>query len=176
MDSVEDVLLNNRGKLLGFIQARVGDADLAEDVLQDGLLRAIRAADSLKNEEKLIPWFYRILNNAIIDTYRRKEVENRYLEEFAHQEELQLSDQDETAACECLRSLLSSLKPEYGDLIETLELSGGSLEQVAQRLNISRNTLKVRRHRARQALRQQLEDTCRTCAVHGCLDCTCQPG
>jgi hypothetical protein len=29
---------------------------------------------------------------------------------------------------------------------------------------------------ARQALKQRLEETCRICAVHGCLDCTCQSG
>jgi RNA polymerase sigma-70 factor (ECF subfamily) len=31
----------------------------------------------------------------------------------------------------------------------------------------------VRLHRARQALKRELERSCGTCATHGCLDCTC---
>ena len=45
--------------------------------------------------------------------------------------------------------------------------------RVAERLDITRNNLKVRHHRARQQLRERLEETCRTCATHGCIDCTC---
>lgn len=44
---------------------------------------------------------------------------------------------------------------------------------VAADLGITRNNLKVRRHRARKQLRARLEDLCRLCAHHGCLDCTC---
>ena len=90
MDPIEEVLLRHRGKLLGFIQKRISDPDLAEDVLQDGLLKALRSADELRDEERLPPWFYRILNNAIIDTYRKKNVETRYLESYAREADLEV--------------------------------------------------------------------------------------
>jgi len=45
---------------------------------------------------------------------------------------------------------------------------------VAKELGITPNNLKVRRHRARQQLRERLEEVCRTCAKHGCLDCSCE--
>jgi RNA polymerase sigma-70 factor (ECF subfamily) len=32
----------------------------------------------------------------------------------------------------------------------------------------------VRLHRARAALKTRLEQSCGTCATHGCLDCTCR--
>ena len=48
--------------------------------------------------------------------------------------------------------------------------------QFAARHGISLDNVKVRRHRARKALRERLVDTCRLCADHGCLDCTCGPG
>jgi len=179
MGHVEDVLLRNRSKLLGYIQKRVPDANLAEDVLQDGLIKALQAAEDLRDEERLIPWFYRILNNAIIDTYRKHNVETHYLENYARESALEDSVQDigandQAALCECFRELLQSLKPEYAELIERLELQPGDPSQVARQLNIQPNNLKVRRHRARQALKVRMEETCRTCAVHGCLDCTCQ--
>lgn len=58
--SVEEVFLRHRRKLLGFIGKRVDDPDMAEDVLQEGLLKAHRSADDLRDDERLVPWFYRI--------------------------------------------------------------------------------------------------------------------
>jgi RNA polymerase sigma-70 factor (ECF subfamily) len=174
MESVEQILLQHQSKLIGFIQKRIPDPDLAQDVLQEGLLKAIRASGELRDEDRLLPWFYQILNHAIIDTYRKQSVEARYLESYARAEELDAFPEDQAELCQCFRALLPSLKPEYAELIERLELQPGTPSQVAQQLNIQPNNLKVRRHRARQALKQRLEETCRTCAVHGCLDCTCQ--
>jgi DNA-directed RNA polymerase specialized sigma24 family protein len=37
----------------------------------------------LRDEEKLLPWFYSILNNAITDLYRRQQVEMRSLQQVA---------------------------------------------------------------------------------------------
>lgn len=176
MKRVEDILLRHRGKLLGFIRKRVSDPALAEDVLQEGLLKAIRSAGDLRDEQRLIPWFYQILQHAIIDTYRKRSVEAKYLEAYAREAEIEAGPEDETVLCECFRELLPSLKPEYAELIEQLELQPGDPARLARQLQIQPNNLKVRRFRARQALRQRLEETCRMCAVHGCLDCTCRSG
>jgi len=173
MEPVEDVLLRHRNKLLGFIESKVSDPDLAQDIFQDSLLNAIHAAGDLREEDKLLPWFYRILNNAIIDTYRRRSTESQYLTTFGQSEILAETPENDAAICECFRVVLPSLKPEYSQVIETLELSNILPEDLAQQLQITPNNLKVRRHRARQALRELIEKTCRICAVHGCLDCTC---
>jgi DNA-directed RNA polymerase specialized sigma24 family protein len=83
-------------------------------------------------------------------------------------------DKDERNLCACFEALIPTLKSDYGELISGMELRGDSTAATAQRLGITLNNLKVRRHRARQALRGRLIDTCRMCAEHGCLDCTCQ--
>jgi RNA polymerase sigma factor (sigma-70 family) len=176
MNRIEDKLMLHRAKLLAFIQKRVNDPTLAEDILQDGLLKALQSAGDLRDEERLLSWFYRILNNAMIDTYRKRDVETRYLEAYTRESELEARLEEQAALCECFRELLPTMKTEYAELIERLELQPGDPAEVARQLNIQPNNLKVRRHRARQALKQRLEETCRMCAVHGCLDCTCQLG
>ncbi len=176
MTQTEETLLRNRSKLLAFIQSRVADPEIAEDILQDSLLKVFQSADSLRDDARLLPWFYRILNNAIIDTYRKHGVETRYLETYARQSEIDITPEEERDLCACFREILPSLKPEYAELINRLELQPGDPQQVAEQLGIRPNNLKVRRHRARQALKQRLVETCRTCAIHGCLDCTCQSG
>lgn len=172
------LLLKHRQELLGYLRNKIASPELAEDLLQDSLLKALRSAPGLHDEEKLLPWFYRILRNAVIDTYRsrgaapgRVDTDVDLLEAPAEP-----TAADEQSLCECFRLLVPTLKPEYAAMIERFELGTADAEAVALELGITRNTLKVRRHRARQALRQRLEETCRTCAKHGCLDCTCQNG
>ena len=167
-------LLESRDRFLGYVRKRVADPELAEDILQDSLLRAIQAAPSLRQKDRLVPWFYSVLHNAITDAYRRRGVA---IQRQVPLEGVDLADEveDEALVCACFEPLVATLKPEYAELIQAVELGAESPEAAAQRLGVTPNNLKVRRHRARQALRQRLEQTCRTCAEHGCLDCTCRP-
>jgi RNA polymerase sigma-70 factor (ECF subfamily) len=174
MNNIEVNLLPSRGALLGYIRRKVSDPDLAEDILQESLLKALRTSDELRDNEKFVGWFYRIINNAIIDVYRRRHVQQRYLEELVYEQEASVQPDEHQAICACIRDVLPTLKPEYADLIEALELGTDEPENVADRLGITRNNLKVRRHRARTQLRERLEETCRSCATHGCLDCSCK--
>jgi DNA-directed RNA polymerase specialized sigma24 family protein len=47
------------------------------------LLKALQKAGYLEDQDRLIPWFYRILNNAIVDYYRRRTVETKHQAELA---------------------------------------------------------------------------------------------
>ena len=87
--------------------------------------------------------------------------------------EIQSASLDRSGALTAVRAVSGQIQAEYADLIQAVELGGESPDVMAGRLGITSNNLKVRRHRARQALRRKLEETCRTCADHGCLDCTC---
>jgi RNA polymerase sigma factor (sigma-70 family) len=172
-NSIEEQLLTSREKFLRFVQARVSDPNVAEDILQDSFFKALQGAPDLRDHDRLVPWFYRILRNAIIDVYRHQGVERKYTTEIAADETPAVEMEEMTALCACFSALLPTLKPEYSELIQS-ELNEEKQESVVSRLGISPSTLKVRRHRARQALRRRLEETCRMCATHGCLDCACQ--
>lgn len=166
-------LYQHRRQLLGFVQRKVNDPDLAEDIFQESLLKALRAAPDLRERDKLMPWFYTILNNAIAGTYRRRQTEEKSVQQLGYEQDHVTTLEDEQILCACFRELIPTLKPEYADLIEQLDLAGTDSVQVAAQLGITPNNLKVRHHRARQALRRRLEESCRLCAEHGCLDCTC---
>ena len=168
-------LIDAREELLAFVRARVNDPDLAEDILQTSLLKAVRSAPALEREDRIIPWFYRILRNAIIDSYRaRTSADHEVPLEPELAEEIEEDSEVHRAACECVLALIPDLKPEYAHLIEALDIEQRPTDAVAAELGISATNLKVRRHRARQALRRSLEQACRICAEHHCLDCTCE--
>ncbi len=80
----------------------------------------------------------------------------------------------EAAVCECVYGLMPTLKPEYRDILHAIEIEGQTVAEMATRFSITRGNAAVRLHRARPALRKQLEVACGTCTEHGCLDCSSQ--
>ncbi len=156
-----------------FVRRRVNSPDIADDILSDSLLRAVRAAPELEDTQAILPWFYTILRNAITDHYRRDAAASRTKRRLAVEVDGVFEPEDADEACACLLSLVETLKPEYAELIREMDLKGAELSEMAARLGVSKANLKVRHHRARKRLRVLLERTCRTCAVHGCIDCTC---
>ncbi len=80
----------------------------------------------------------------------------------------------ERAICQCVNDLLPTLKEDYTDLLRRVDLQGASIAEVAVETGMTDNNTRVKLHRARTALRKQLELSCGSCAEHGCLDCDCQ--
>ena len=181
MEKLESYLLENVKEFVGFARKRLGDPELAADAVQESLLKALKAADQIRDAENARAWFYRILRRTIIDLYRRRDSRDRALVELEHELNSPPDKEEERVVCACMERLLPGMTPQYAGLIRQLDLSQESPEAVAASLGISRNNLNLRLHRARQQLKRRLEENCRVCAKHGCLDCHCgtdpkQPG
>ena len=174
MKRIEEQLLKELDAFTAFARSRVGDAHLAADVVQDSLLKAVKSADQLRDDESVTAWFYRILRRTIIDLYRRRDAAQRAIERLENELNLPPDSVEEKVSCACVETLIPTLKPEYAELIRALDLAGQTPEQVAAQRGVTANNLRVRHHRARQQLRERVEQTCRMCAKHGCLDCTCE--
>ena len=157
---------------LKFLEARVANRATAEEILQTAFARTLEKGGSIRDEESAVAWFYRLLRNALTDHYRHKAAEARALEQHAAQPEA--SEELHNAVCACMKTLLPNLKPEYAEVLQRADLEEVPLPQIASDLNITPNNATVRLHRARQALKRELEQSCGTCATHGCLNCTCE--
>jgi RNA polymerase sigma-70 factor (ECF subfamily) len=168
-------LLALRGQFLGFIQRRVDNRELAEDILQTAYLRVLDNQSPLRADESAVAWFYRILRNAVIDSYRRRAVENAALERWAQELETETvpSPTLEETTCQCISAALESLTPSYAVLLREVDLGETTLAAYAASHAVTPGNAAVRAHRARAALRKQLILCCGACAAHGCLECTC---
>jgi RNA polymerase sigma-70 factor (ECF subfamily) len=168
-------LVENHRQFLGFLERRLGDRALAEDILQDAFVKSIEKSESIREEGFAVAWFYRMLRNAIIDHYRRTGTHNRALEGFARELEGAVEPPPDLhgAICGCVTRLATTLKPEYEQAIRRIELEGATVQDFATETGISPNNAAVRVFRAREALRKQVKTSCGTCAEHGCLDCHC---
>ena len=171
-------LIANKQRLLAFLQRRVGSAELAAELLQDAFVKGVEKGHTLREDESALAWCYRLLRNAVIDRHRRMSSERDALARLA-QELGTLPDvyRDlEREVCACMSELVVTLKPEYADILRRVDLGETRIDRVAAELGITANNAAVRLHRARQALRQRLEQMCGACAHHGCLNCTCKDG
>lgn len=176
-DAVHAVMLEVQQDFLRFLTSRLGNEAEAADVLHDFYIKVLTRIGDVRETERLRAWMRRVLQTSLVDYYRAQgrkrqaEWEHHYLESTDNgQDELDL------IVCMCLYKLLPTLKPEYADILWRADLIGESRDGIADALGISESNLRVRLHRARQALRQRLEEVCRTCPVHGYLDCECDYG
>ena len=170
-------LVDNHRTFLSFLERRVGDRALAEDLLQNSFVKGVERASELRDGEAVVAWFYRLLRNAVIDYRRRQDAARRNLDAFAAEIEKSETPSEEIrgAICQCVRQLAGTLKPEYADILERVDVDGVAVKDFAKERGISSSNAAVRAFRAREALRQQVVRSCGTCAEHGCVECCCAP-
>jgi RNA polymerase sigma factor (sigma-70 family) len=173
MSRLEESLIENLHAFTAFARNRVGDPHLAEDLVQESLVKALKSANQPTGEEDTVTWFYRILRNSIIDLYRRDAARKRALETFESELPESPDADDQKVLCQCFKRLLPAIPENYRELIQRIDLDGEDTARTAEDLGLTRNNLTVRLHRARKHLREELLRNCLSCAKHGCLDCTC---
>jgi RNA polymerase sigma factor (sigma-70 family) len=170
---ITSTLLAHRQAFKAFVASRVGNEADADDLLQNGLVKAMQRADEVKDGEKAVAWFYRILRNAIIDHVRsRTAAEQRDNTWATNNATLADDDEADRQICACFEKLLPELKPAHAELLRRVELQSEAVSDAAAALGITPNNASVTLHRARAELRDKLVRFCGDCS---CLDdCSCE--
>jgi RNA polymerase sigma-70 factor (ECF subfamily) len=172
------ILLENHKAFLMYLERRVGDRALAEDILQDAFVKVINRPEQVPPDEGAVPWFYRTLRNAAIDQFRRHGTASKAIEAFARELETHAAPQMELEAeiCACVSRLAATLKADYAEALQAIDVEGTPVKTFAEERGLSASNAGVRVFRAREALKKRLAESCGTCAEHGCRNCTCQTG
>ena len=160
MDSDTDAaplttLLENHRTFLRFLERRVGDRALAEDILQDAFAKIVARPEQAPADEGIVPWFYRTLRNAAVDQFRRRGAADRAYEAFARELETHEAPTGEMRGeiCACVSRLASTLKPEYAEALEAIEVGGTPVKAFAEAKGLSSSNAAVRVFRAHGALK-----------------------
>ena len=154
----------------------VGEAEAA-DLTQDVFVRVARALPEFRGESKIATWILCIARGIGLDHLRsRRHGEAKRTVSFTPAD----SETDTAAASvpephedaeaprrlvraemsACVREYVARLAPEHRAVIELKDLEGLSNPEIAARLGVSVDNAKIRLHRARQALRRELERGC----------------
>ena len=147
----------------------LGNAEDAEDALQDGLLSAYRNLKRFEGRSQFSTWLTRIVINAAL--MRRRSAKARpavSLDETPREDELPASERfadngpspEQVAASTELRELISENLDELSPLLRTAfvlrDVQGYSTGEAAKKLGVTENTLKARLWRARHQLAERL--------------------
>ena len=140
-------------ELTAFVYRRVKDKSLAQDIVQDVYLKIHSRIGQLKEGEKLMGWIYQITRNTIADHFRANS--KRLSPVLAPEDQKHpLNDCVET----CLGEMLFELPDKYREALELTEVQSLSQTELAERLNISYSGAKSRVQRARQILKERMEE------------------
>jgi RNA polymerase sigma-70 factor (ECF subfamily) len=128
------------------------DRALAEDVVQDSMLRAWKAQDSLQDEAAAKGWFLAIIRREYARTFERKRFVTVDVDDLVAREEPMLAAAEGQQLAE-LRAAIFKLPEEYREPLALQVLMGYSMIEIGQELNLSVPAVLTRLFRARQQLR-----------------------
>lgn len=167
-----------RPRILRYLARLIGEEE-AEDVTQDVLFKISKNLPEFRGDSSLNTWIYRIVTNSAIDSLRRRRanpppalewvmtdggVDDAYGEDPADAEEAVPSVEVGMIRSEmgrCILEFVERLPEDYRIVMTLRELEGFSNAEIATIVGVSLDTVKIRLHRARNKLRQELASGCK---------------
>ena len=141
---------------------QVGDADEAEDVAQEALLRLDAGLGSFAGKSLFATWLYRVTRNVVLEVGRRVARTLRLRGALALQTDDAAAAPDpadgltaDTVAA-LVRALLAELPPRQREVFYLADLEELAPVEIAQRLGLEPATVRVHLLRARRALRARI--------------------
>ena len=137
------------------------DQVLADDVVQNALLKMLRSLKDLRDPVSFPAWFNRLVTNEVFLTLRagRRESPGEIYDGDTPLDQSPQVDSAETAAfrAEFYRAL-RALPPEYQDVVVLGDVRGHKIGEIAAILGVPAGTVKSRLHRGREILRRALQN------------------
>jgi RNA polymerase sigma-70 factor (TIGR02943 family) len=171
--NVEELVGRHAEALYSYALMRIGDNELAEDMVQEALLAALQSWENFAGDSSELTWLIGILRHKILDFFRqhrdwqqaddetwrteyfdkRRHWKNKTTDWKTNPETLAENKEFWKVLSDCLKELSQIMAKAF----VMRELEGMSTEQVCKHLEISQTNLWVRLHRARLQLRRCLE-------------------
>jgi RNA polymerase sigma-70 factor (ECF subfamily) len=152
------LVVNNRTRLYRMAYAWTSDPHLADDLVQQTLLKALSNQKQLRDFAAAEGWLFRILANCLTDYRRAKR-------EFLSADNLELIEKvtpehqaGEQELVQKVRTAVKKLPINHNQVVTLVDLEGFSYASVAQILDIPVGTVMSRLCRGRRALREHLID------------------
>ena len=141
-----------RADLVRFAFWLARDRALAEDIVQEAMLRAWKALDSLDDGTRAKQWMLTIVRREHARTWERKRLEVTDLDALVEAEADVLAAEEDAAVSE-LREALFRLEGDYREPLVLQVMLGYTTDEIATEMGLSRGAVLTRLFRARQKLR-----------------------
>ncbi|MFK4103148.1 sigma-70 family RNA polymerase sigma factor [Streptomyces sp. NPDC019531] len=158
---IERLYAENGRSLTTLLLSRVdGDLQMAEDIVQETMLRAWSNAEKLSaHPEFERPWLITVAKNLLTDFRRRRQCRPKEIA-FNPADPRHVRTSRDISGCVLsavtVQQVLRKLKPQQRDIVQRVYLMGHSLEEVATELGIPQGTVKSRLFYALRSMAQIL--------------------
>ena len=131
--------------------------DLADDVVQEAMLRAFKSLGSLKDEGSVKTWLLTIARREHARVYERKRLETRDIDDLSAAEAALIAVGDDDTDIDDMRQAIFRLEEDYREPLVLQVLLGLTTQEIADTMNIKQGAVLTRLHRARKKLVEQIE-------------------
>jgi RNA polymerase sigma-70 factor, ECF subfamily len=170
-----ELVVEHGGRMLATAKRLIRNEADAQDCVQEAFLSAFKALDAFDGRAALGTWLHRITVNACLMRMRSRarrpetaieDLLPRYSDD-GHQVEPTRWSEDSSVGAEreeiraLVRKKIDELPESYRNVLLLRDIEGMDTEEAAAVLGVTSNAVKIRLHRARQALRTLLDPTFR---------------
>jgi RNA polymerase sigma-70 factor, ECF subfamily len=145
---------NVQSELKGFVYKRVKDKALTEDIVHDVFLKVQAKIHQVKESDKLFGWIYQITRNTITDHFRKNSKSINPKDIDWESSPPNFND----CVTSAINELIPTLPDKYRIPLEMTELQNMSQIEVAEKLGLNYTTAKARVQRARQMLKEKMDE------------------
>ncbi len=147
----------HESELRGYLSRRLTDRHLADDLLQEVFIKALRQGQAFCSLENPRAWLFQVARNTLVDQQRRGKGSVRLPAELmSESEELRPVD----ALSECLERVLSELSVDDREILRRCDIEGVKQQDFATTHGLTLPAVKSRILRARQRLREFMVSKC----------------
>ncbi len=136
----------------------------AEEIAQDCFVKAYKALAQFQQQSKYTTWLYQIVYTTSMTFLRKKKLPTDSMDDDAVfmqvklvTSDLKLDSAEQKSRSYYVNLAISQLLPNDAAILTLFYQGEQSLEEIAGVMEMETNTVKVKLHRARQRLKQQLE-------------------
>ena len=132
------------------------DPGVAEDVVQEALLRAWKSLDALQEDGAAKPWLLTIVRRENARYFERKRLETVDIDELTAAQAAMIAAPDDAETGD-VREAIYRLDDDYREPLVLQVLMGYSTQEIAELMGLKQGAVLTRLHRARLKLKDELE-------------------
>lgn len=151
-------LQSDRGRLYRMAYAWTHNEDVADEVVQETMIKAIQKVDQLNNMEALDGWLFRVMSNCFIDICRKHREHIDIDDVVLFEEETPESVHSQSEMLASVRSAIARLPIKHRQVLTLIDIENLTYAEVSDILGVPIGTIMSRLNRARQALKQILDE------------------
>ncbi len=173
-DAYRELIRRYERPVYSLIYRMVRDNETSEDLAQETFIKVLNNIDRYRPEFKFSSWLFKIANNITIDHLRRRQLDTISIEgspdavtgermrataiAVASKGESPLEELESREIGASIEEAIAKLRPEYRACIILRHVEDYSYDEIAEIVKLPLGTVKTYIHRARQELREHLED------------------